>query len=68
VGVFELRATGITGLIEQAIGAGIVTMEQAMGAQMMIGMFTTPGPGDSLSARVEAREGGALFVNGTQMR
>ena len=68
VGVFDLRATGITGLIEQAIGAGIVTMEQAMGAQMMIGMFTTPGPGDSLSARVEAREGGALFVNGTQMR
>lgn len=68
VGAMDLRAMGLNGLLQQAIGAGAMTMEQAMGAQMMLGMFATQGEGDSFTSRIELLPGGGLVVNGTQLR
>jgi hypothetical protein len=67
-GAMDLRATGVNGLLQQAIGAGAMTMEQAMGAQMMLGMFATQGVGDSFTTRIELLPDGGLVVNGTQLR
>ena len=68
IGEINLQAQGIMGLLQKAMAAGMMTMEQAMGAQMMIGMLTTPGDGDSFTTRIEGKPGGAIFVNGNQMR
>jgi hypothetical protein len=68
VGEASLRASGLSGLMQQAMTGGIMSAEQMMGAQMMLGMFAVQGEGDSFTSRIEAREGGALFVNGNQLR
>ncbi len=68
VGALNLRATGLNGLLQRAMGTGAMTMEQAMGAQMMLGMFATQGQGDSFTTRIDLLPGGGLAVNGTQLR
>lgn len=68
IGSMDLQATGLAGLLQQAIAGGIVSAQQAMGAQMMLGMFAIQGEGDSFTSRIEAGPGSALFVNGNQLR
>lgn len=68
VGEMTLRADGIAGLLQAAAAAGIVNQDQMMGAQMMLGMFAVQGPDGSLISTIEAREDGALLVNGNRMR
>lgn len=67
-GAVDLRADGLAGLLQQAMAAGALSMEQAMGAQMLLGMFATQGQGDSFTSRIELQPGGALLVNGNRLR
>lgn len=67
-GAIDLLAVGLNGLLQQAMTAGALNMEQAMGAQMLLGMFATQGAGDSFTSRIEIQPGGALFVNGTRLQ
>ena len=39
-----------------------------MGARMMMGMFMTPTGDDSLTSKIEFKEGFAIFVNGQQVQ
>lgn len=68
IGALDLQATGLAGLLQQAIAGGIVSAQQAMGAQMMLGMFAVQGNGDTFTSKVETGAGGTLFVNGNQLR
>ena len=45
-----------------------MTQEMALGAQMMIGMLTSPGEGDTLSSTIRTEADGGLVVNGTRLR
>lgn len=68
VGALDLRAAGLNGLLQRAMTTGALSMEQAMGAQMMMGMFATQGDGDSFTTRIELLPGGGFAINGTRLR
>lgn len=68
VGRLDLEGTGIMTLLQRLAAAGILDAQQAMGAQMMLGMFATAGDGDQLTSRIVAEPGGGLVVNGNRMR
>ncbi len=67
-GTVEMQGRGLLGLLAQVTEAGLVTAEQAMGVQLMIGMFARQGEGDVLDTLIEAEPGGGLVVNGTRLR
>lgn len=67
-GALDLQAAGLNGVLERATTGGAMTMEQAMGAQMLLGMFATQGQGDVFTTRIELMPGGGFSVNGTQVR
>lgn len=68
VGTITVNANGVQALLQQLTAAGLVSQQQAMGMQMMMGMFAQQGEGDSLSSTIESRDDGSLYVNGTRMR
>ncbi|MCA8882935.1 MAG: DUF2125 domain-containing protein [Rhodobacteraceae bacterium] len=68
VGKLDLSGTGLVTLLQRLSAAGILDPQQTMGAQMVLGMFATPGDGDSLTSQVVAEPGGALYVNGNRVR
>jgi len=51
-------------LIDNLIAMGLLPEDQAMGARMMLGIFTRPGTGpDEVTSVIEFKDGG-LFANG----
>ena len=65
LGEANVSVTGATQLIDGLISVGILTEEDAMGAQMMMGMFMVPGANpDELTSKIEAKEGMQFLVNG----
>ncbi|WP_424989546.1 hypothetical protein [Fluviibacterium sp. S390] len=68
VGQLNVTATGITTLLQQLSAAGLLASDQAMGVQLMLGMFTTPGADDSLTSTITAEPGGGLVINGNRVR
>lgn len=69
LGEATVNVTGANALIDGLIGTGIITEDDAMGARMMMGMFMAPGAEpDSLTSKIEAKEGFAIFVNGQQIQ
>lgn len=67
-GTIEVTGRGLLGLLQQATEAGIVAPQQALGVQMVIGMFARQGEGDELTSRIVAEPDGGLLVNGTRLR
>ncbi|MBM9596178.1 DUF2125 domain-containing protein [Roseitranquillus sediminis] len=64
VGTLDLRLTGGLALIERLVQMGLIPQEQAMGARMMISMFSRPGPGqDELLSTIRFTEDGQVLVN-----
>ncbi|SIS82956.1 hypothetical protein SAMN05421759_104126 [Roseivivax lentus] len=60
---------GANALIDKLIEMGILTNEDAMGARMMISMFSVPGDGpDTLSSTVTITEDGQVLANGQRLR
>lgn len=69
LGSADVSVTGANALIDGLIATGLITEDDAMGARMMMGMFMVPGAEpDSLTSKVEMKEGFAVFVNGQQIQ
>jgi hypothetical protein len=69
LGEANVSLTGGNALIDGLIAAGLVPEDQAVGVRMMMGAFMTPGAEpDSLTSKIEAKEGGSIFVNGQQIQ
>ena len=67
-GVINVDIKGVNALIDNLIALGILPDDQAMGARMMLGMFTRPGAApDEVTSVVEFKDGG-LFANGQQLQ
>ncbi len=68
-GAFDLRLDGAQALVETLVRLGIVGQDQAAGAMMMMGLFTTPVPGeDALTTTVTVAPDGRVSVNGQRVR
>jgi len=67
LGTAELKLKGANALITKLVAMGIIPEDQAMGAQMMLGMFAVPSGEDELTSKIEAKEGGQIFVNGAPL-
>ncbi|NEX45889.1 hypothetical protein [Pseudotabrizicola algicola] len=68
VGTADVRLEGGNKVIDALIKLGVMTEEDAMGARMMMAMFGQPAGDDVLTSKIEAREGGSIFVNGQQIQ
>lgn len=69
LGEANVILTGSTQLIEGLIGTGLITAEDAMGVQMMMSGFMSPGAGeDELTSKIEAKAGGEIYVNGQRIQ
>jgi hypothetical protein len=67
-GTINVTIKGVNKLIDNLIAMGILPDDQAMGARMMLGMFTRPGAGpDEVTSVIEFKDGG-LFANGQQLQ
>ncbi len=68
-GTLDLSLRGGTTLLEALVAMGVLPEDQAMGARMMLALFTRPGEGpDELLSTLEVREDGAVFANGMRLQ
>ncbi len=69
LGEANFRLLGGNGLLDKLIQMGIVQEQDAMGARMMMGLFTTPGPAeDELNSTIEVNEDGHVLANGQRIK
>ncbi|MFZ1481375.1 MAG: DUF2125 domain-containing protein [Paracoccaceae bacterium] len=68
LGTATVNVSGANSLIDGLIATGLLQEQDAMSARMMMGMFMTPTGDDSLTSKIEAKEGFAIFVNGQQIQ
>jgi hypothetical protein len=67
-GTINVDIKGVNKLIDNLIAMGILPEDQAMGARMMLGVFTRPGSEpDQVTSVIEFKDGG-LFANGQQLQ
>jgi hypothetical protein len=67
-GTINVDIKGVNKLIDNLIAMGILPEDQAMGARMMLGVFTRPGAEpDQVTSVIEFKDGG-LFANGQQLQ
>lgn len=64
LGEATVDVTGANALIQGLIATGLLAEEDAMGAQMMMGMFMVPSGDDALTSKIEVKEGMQVLVNG----
>ena len=67
-GTLTVDVTGLNGLIDAVIAAGIVPQDQAMMSRLMLGMFARPVGDDALRSEIEFAPGGGITVNGQRVR
>lgn len=68
-GAADFRLIGGNALLDSLIAMGLVSEQDAMGARMMMGIFTVAGPGeDELTSRIEVNDNGHVLANGQRMR
>ena len=64
-GNLSLNMVGVNDLITKLSSAGILPPEQAMSAQMMLGLFARPGEtAGELVSEIEMTEDGQIIANG----
>lgn len=68
IGAVDLQLIGGNGLIDKLGAMGFVPEDQAMGAKMMMGLFAVPTGEDTLTSKIEFKEGGSIFANGQQIQ
>jgi Uncharacterized protein conserved in bacteria (DUF2125) len=67
-GTINIDIKGVSALIDNLIKLGVITDDDAMGARMMLGMFTRPGAApDQVTSAIEFKDGG-IFANGQQIQ
>ncbi len=68
-GGIDVGLVGGNGLMDKLVQMGLLPQEQAMGARMMMGLFTRPGDGpDSLTTKLEINEQGHILANGQRIQ
>lgn len=67
-GKLELSASGLNGLMDNLVAMGLLPEEQAMGARMMMGLFTVPTGDDQLSTTIEVNAEGQILANGQRLQ
>lgn len=67
LGEANVTVTGANALIDGLIATGLISEDDAMGARMMMGMFMVPAGEDTLTSKIEAKEGMQILVNGQPM-
>jgi hypothetical protein len=69
IGTLNLFATGLNALGTNLAKLGVVSQEEVMGVLFLMSSFTTPGDTpDSVSTKIELKENGSIFANGTQVK
>lgn len=68
-GGVDVKLVGGNGLMDKLVEMGLLPQEQAMGARMMMGLFTRPGEGDdTITTKVEINEEGHILANGQRIQ
>ncbi|MGY3438637.1 MULTISPECIES: DUF2125 domain-containing protein [unclassified Marinovum] len=67
-GELEAELSGANALIDKLIGMGLVPEEQAMGARMMMGMFSVATGDDQVKSNIEINEQGHILANGQRIQ
>ncbi|PSL21324.1 DUF2125 domain-containing protein [Shimia abyssi] len=68
-GALDLNITGVNALMDKLVEMGLLPEEQAMGARMMMSMFSVPGEGeDTLTSTIEVNEQGHVLANGQRLK
>jgi hypothetical protein len=68
-GEVNLSIGGANGLIDTLIAMGLMQEQDAMGARMMLGMFTVPGSEpDTATSKIEINEEGHVLANGQRIK
>lgn len=69
IGTLDLQLIGGHTLLDALVQLGFLPQDQAMGARMMMGLFTRPGADDNtLISTIEAREDGSIYANGQRIQ
>ncbi|WP_425101227.1 DUF2125 domain-containing protein [Tropicibacter sp. S64] len=68
-GKIDLSVSGANGLIDKIIQMGLMSEEDAMGARMMLSMFTVPGSEpDTATSSIVFNEQGQVLANGQRIK
>lgn len=68
-GKIDLQIAGANGLIDKLITMGLLAEGDAMGARMMLGMFTVPGSApDTATSQIEINAEGHILANGQRIQ
>jgi hypothetical protein len=69
VGDVNIALAGGNGLLDKLVAMGLLPQDQAMGARMMMGLFTVPGDApDTLKSKIEFTQEGQILANGQRLR
>ena len=68
LGAIDLQLIGANALIDKLVAMGFVPEDQAMGAQMMMGLFAIPSGEDTLTSKIEFKEDGGVYANGQRVQ
>lgn len=68
-GEANLQLVGANTLISNLVDLGLLPQDKALGARMMMGLFTTPSEGeDTLTSRIQVQGNGEISANGQRLR
>ncbi|GAA4220127.1 hypothetical protein GGQ68_000625 [Sagittula marina] len=68
-GQIDLTISGVNGVIDKLIEMGFVQEQDAMGARMMLGMFTVPGAEpDTATSTILVNDQGHVLANGQRIK
>lgn len=68
LGKIDAEATGINTLLESLSAMGLLSESDAMGAGMMLALFTRPVSEGVLASTIEFREDGGIYANGQRIQ
>ena len=68
-GALDLSLAGGNALLDKLVAMGLIPADQAMGARMMMGLFTVPGDApDTLKSKIEFTPDGQVLANGQRIK
>lgn len=68
IGEVNLRLAGANALMDNLVAMGLMPQDQVMFARMMLGLYAVPSGDDTLTSKIEFKEGGKIFANGQQVQ
>lgn len=68
LGAIDLSLNGAKGLMDKLVTMGLVPQDQAMFAQMMLGVYAVPSGDDAVTSKIEFKEGGQILANGQRIQ